>query len=84
MVNMATLSAFVIICVLVPISRKNKDINAKFKVPFSPVIPIIAAVGSIYLLINLALAAWIRFFIWSLIGYLIYFIYSQKHSKSYK
>jgi APA family basic amino acid/polyamine antiporter len=80
MVNIATLSAFSIVCLLVPISRKSHKIEPAFKVPFSPVLPIIGSLGCFFLLLNLSVSAWFRFLIWAIIGYVIYFCYSQKHS----
>lgn len=52
-----------------------------FKVPFVPVFPLLSAFVNIYLMTSLTGATWIRFFIWFLIGILIYFTYSIRYSK---
>lgn len=82
MVNIGTLSAFVLVSVAVPVLRKKRpDLKRSFKVPGSPVLPWIAAITSFYLMLNLPLDTWLRFFIWMAIGFVIYFLYSRTHSR---
>ena len=51
-----------------------------FKVPGVPLVPAAAVFVNIYLMMKLSLATWVRFFIWLLIGLMIYFFYGLKHS----
>ena len=44
-----------------------------FKVPFSPVFPLIGIAFCVYLMIQLPGVTWIRFLIWLIIGLIIYF-----------
>ncbi|MCH8611667.1 amino acid permease [Arsenicicoccus dermatophilus] len=82
MVNIGTLSAFVLVCCAVPVLRKRRpDLERSFKVPGSPVLPYLAAITSFYLMLNLPLETWIRFLVWMAIGFVIYFAYSRKHSR---
>lgn len=83
MVNIGTLAAFTLVSVAVPIlRRKRPDIDRPFKVPWSPVLPILSAIASIYLALNLSIETWIRFLVWMAIGFLIYFAYGYRHSRA--
>ncbi|WP_326833773.1 amino acid permease [Amycolatopsis rhabdoformis] len=82
MVSIGALSAMIIVAVAVPVlRRKRPDLKRPFTVPFSPVVPIIAAVACFYLMLNLDVLTWIRFAAWLIIGLLIYFFYGRKHSR---
>ena len=82
MVNIGTLAAFTLVSIAVPILRKRRpDLDRAFKVPWSPVLPIIAAVASVYLMLNLSVETWIRFLVWMALGFVIYFTYSYKHAR---
>jgi APA family basic amino acid/polyamine antiporter len=86
MINIGTLSAFVLVSIGVIFIRKNvKDHNIdttkSFKVPFFPVLPIISAVLCFWLMLNLTNITWIRFIVWLLVGFTIYFSYSRRHAK---
>ena len=48
--------------------------------PGVPLVPAAAVFVNIYLMMKLSLATWVRFFIWLLIGLMIYFFYGLKHS----
>ena len=55
MVNIGTLAAFTLVSIAVPILRKSRpDLERSFKVPFSPVLPILAARRVVYLMLNLS------------------------------
>jgi len=82
MVNIGTLAAFTLVSIAVPILRKRRpDLPRAFKVPFSPFIPILAAVVCVYLMLNLSIETWLRFLIWMVLGFIIYFVYSAKRSR---
>ncbi|MFI5692447.1 APC family permease [Kribbella sp. NPDC051586] len=82
MVNIGTLAAFTLVSIAVPLLRKSRpDIERSFRVPWSPVIPIAAAVICIYLMLNLSLETWIRFLIWMVIGFAIYALYGYRRSR---
>jgi preprotein translocase subunit SecG len=44
-------------------------------------IPILGLLSCLYMMSQLALANWIYFTIWLLLGLVIYFLYGRKHSK---
>ena len=82
MVNIGTLSAFVLVSIGIPVLRKKRpDIPRTFTVPFSPVLPIISAAICLYLMLNLSVETWIRFLVWLAIGLVIYFVWSGHHSR---
>lgn len=82
MVNIGTLSAFVLVSIGVPMLRKSRpDLHRAFKVPFSPFIPILSALVCLYLMLNLSIETRARFIVWLIIGLAIYFLWSGKHSR---
>jgi len=82
MVNIGTLFAFVIVCIAVIIlRRRDPDRIRPFRTPFVPLVPILGIVFNGYMMIELGRANWIRLIVWLLIGLVIYFAYSRKHSK---
>jgi len=50
-------------------------------VPLVPLLPILSIVTCVLLMASLTLENWIRFFVWMIIGLVIYFSYSRKHSR---
>ena len=82
LVNIGTLFAFVIVSVgIIVLRRTRPDLPRPFKVPFSPVVPILSAAASLYLMYGLPFDTWMRLIVWMLIGLGIYFAYGGRHSK---
>ena len=82
LVSIGTLFAFVIVSIGVVVLRRTRpDLPRPFKVPFSPVLPVLSALASLYLMYGLPFDTWMRLIVWMLIGLGIYFAYSVKHSK---
>ena len=81
-VNIGTLSAFVIVCLGVIFLRNNnpKDKNT-FRNKWHPVVPVLGIISCSLLMIFLPIQTWIRFLIWILIGIGMYFVYSYRNSK---
>ena len=61
--------------------RSRPDLKRGFRVPWSPVLPILSALICVYLMLNLTVETWLRFLIWLAIGIVIYFAYSHRHSR---
>jgi APA family basic amino acid/polyamine antiporter len=79
--NIGTLFAFIIVSFGVLILRKQQPERVRsFKVPFSPVTPIISVVCCFGLMLGLPLETWIRFVVWLVIGLFIYGLYSKRRS----
>jgi APA family basic amino acid/polyamine antiporter len=82
LVNMGTLLAFAIVCTGVWILRvRQPDLPRPFKTPLVPLVPILGIGGALYLMYTLPRLTWEVLVGWLLIGLIIYFGYSVKHSK---
>jgi APA family basic amino acid/polyamine antiporter len=82
LVNIGALSAFVVICSAILVLRyKQPGLQRGFRTPFVPFIPLIGISFSIWLLALLPWPTWERFLIWMLVGFVVYFGYSIRHSK---
>ena len=82
MVNIGTLTAFILVSIaVVVLRRKRPDLPRAFKVPLSPVLPILSAVICLYLTLNLSLETWVRFLVWLVIGIAIYFAYGYRNAR---
>jgi basic amino acid/polyamine antiporter, APA family len=79
--NIGTLFAFLVAAIGVLVLRCTQpDAERPFK---CPAVVIVAPLGVIfcgYLMFNLPNDTWLRFAIWSAVGFAIYFIYSYRHS----
>ncbi|KPC74874.1 amino acid permease [Thermoactinomyces vulgaris] len=81
LVNIGTLTAFTLVSVGVIVLRKTQpDLPRAFRCPGVPVIPLIAIGACLFLISKLAVVTWIAFAVWLLIGLVVYFTYSRKHS----
>jgi APA family basic amino acid/polyamine antiporter len=81
LVNIGTLLAFVIVCAAVLIMRQtNPELHRPFRVPFSPVVPVLGILSCLLLMFSLPSENWLRLLIWLLIGFVIYFVYGRRHS----
>jgi APA family basic amino acid/polyamine antiporter len=66
----------------VPVLRRTKpDLERKFRVPWSPVVPVLSALACLYLMLNLTVETWLRFLAWMVIGLIVYFSYGHRHSR---
>lgn len=82
MVNIGTLTAFTLVSLAIPVLRRRRsDLDRPFKVPLSPVLPIISALVCVYLMLNLSIETWVRFVAWMAIGFIIYFSYGHWNSR---
>ena len=82
LVNIGTLFAFVLVAIGVLVLRRTRpDLERAFRVPGVPFVPILAILCSVYLMLNLPAATWLRFLIWMVIGFIVYFAYGARHSR---
>jgi APA family basic amino acid/polyamine antiporter len=82
LVNMGTLLAFAIVCAGVWIlRRRSPELHRPFKTPLVPLVPILGILSALYLIWTLPTLTKVVVVAWLLIGLVIYFTYSVKHSK---
>ena len=67
---------------VIVLRRTRPDMPRPFRVPLSPVLPIIGILFCLYLMTQLPLTTWVRFVVWLVIGLAIYFLYSRRHSRA--
>ena len=81
LVNIGTLFAFTMVCIAVLIMRyKQPELHRPFKVRYLLIIASLGIIFNIGMMLSLELENWMRLFIWLAIGFVIYFLYSQKNS----
>jgi APA family basic amino acid/polyamine antiporter len=81
MTSIGTLFAFVLVCIGILIIRNKKMANAPFKTPAVWIVAPLGALICLAMIAGLGLENWARLIVWLLIGFIIYFGYSRKHSK---
>ncbi|NBE92216.1 amino acid permease [Nonomuraea sp. KC401] len=79
--NIGILLAFVVVCLAVIVLRyRRPGLRRQFRTPGMPVVPAIGVLFSIWLITFLDPATWLRFAAWFVLGLVIYFAYSRRHS----
>lgn len=82
MTSVGTLLAFVLVSAGVWVMRRtHPELPRPFKTPLVPLVPILAIVFCSALIYGLSPATKWRLVVWLVIGLIIYFTYSVKHSK---
>ena len=82
MINIGTLSAFVLVSFgVVVLRRRRPDLPRGFRVPWSPVLPVLAGIACLWLMLNLTTLTWLRFVVWLVVGGVVYATYSYRHSR---
>ena len=85
MCSVGTLFAFIISSIGVMVMRrKYPDLPRPFRCPAIYVVGTLAIVSCGYIMYNLSSMTWERFWIWSALGILIYFLYGYRHSRENK
>ncbi|MFF5209669.1 amino acid permease [Streptosporangium sp. NPDC000396] len=79
--NIGILLAFVVVCAAVIVLHyRQPDLPRTFHCPGKPVVPAIGIVFSLWLISFLQWQTWVRFAVWFVIGLIVYFGYSYRHS----
>jgi basic amino acid/polyamine antiporter, APA family len=82
MTSIGTLLAFVLVCIGVWILRRSHPhLNRPFRTPLVPLVPILGIVFSTTLIVSLSYWTQLRLLVWLIIGLVIYFTYSVRHSQ---
>ncbi|WP_299289884.1 amino acid permease [uncultured Mucilaginibacter sp.] len=81
MTSIGTLFAFMLVCVAVIVLRRtDPGLKREFKTPLVPFVPILGIIVCGAMIVGLGWTNWLRLIVWLLIGFVIYFSYSRKHS----
>ena len=82
LVNIGTLAAFALVSIgIVVLRRREPGLARGFRVPGSPVVPILSALASLALILKgLPLLTIVSYLTWLAIGLVIYFTYGRSHS----
>jgi len=82
MTSVGTLLAFMLVSAGVWVMRRtHPELNRPFRTPMVPLVPILAIGFSGLLIVSLSYWTQLRLLVWLVIGLIIYFTYSVKHSK---
>ncbi|MFE7119785.1 amino acid permease [Streptomyces sp. NPDC057654] len=82
LVNIGTLFAFVVVALGVIILRRTRpDVPRSFRTPLVPLVPVLSVLASLWLMLNLPAETWLRFGVWMVLGFVVYFVYGQRHSR---
>jgi len=80
--NIGTLFAFVLVAIGIIILRRTQpNVPRPFRTPWVPFVPLAAVGICVYLMFELPAKTWIRFFVWMLVGLVIYFLYGARNSR---
>ncbi|MEV4349687.1 amino acid permease [Actinoplanes sp. NPDC049596] len=81
LVSIGTLFAFVTVSLAVPVLRRTRpQLERPFRVPLSPVVPVLSALACLYLMTNLSVETWLRFLAWLVVGLGVYLLYGHRHA----
>jgi len=82
MVSIGTLFAFVLVSLGIMILRRtNPEIHRPFKTPAYKIVCPLGALVCLCMIASEGWENWARLIVWLLIGFMVYFGYSRKHSK---
>jgi APA family basic amino acid/polyamine antiporter len=80
--NIGTLFAFVLVCLGVLVLRVKEPHRPRpFRVPFPWVVAPLGAAACLFVMVGLPREAWERFFVWLVIGVILYATYGYRHSR---
>ena len=82
LVNIGTLFAFVLVNIGVIVLRRTRpEMPRPYRVPWSPLLPLIGVAFAVYLMTDLPWETWLRFAVWLVIGIVIYALYGYRNSR---
>jgi len=80
--NIGTLFAFALVAGGVLILRYREPERPRaFRAPGGPLAPVVTILTCVLLMAGLPITNWIRFFVWLVIGLVVYYFYGRKHSE---
>jgi len=83
LVSIGSLLAFLLVCVGVLVLRRTSpSVERPFRVPWVPWIPLLGVLSCVAQMVSLPWSTWERLFVWLLLGWAIYFLYSRRHARA--
>ncbi len=81
LVSGGTLAAFATVCIGVMVLRsRSPELDRPFRTPFVPLVPILGAGATIYMMLQLPALTWTLLGVWTAIGMTTYFVYGMRNS----
>jgi len=81
--SIGTLAAFAIVNFgLIALWVMRPELERTFKVPLLPLFPVLGTLFCIYLIVSLRWTTWVVFFLWMIVGLVIYFWYGRRRSNA--
>ncbi|KAK6177452.1 hypothetical protein SNE40_015548 [Patella caerulea] len=65
----------IFVCLFIIYKQPQSTTTLSFKVPAVPLVPTLSVLINIYLMLKLSTSTWIRFGVWMVLGFIIYFGY---------
>lgn len=82
MVSIGTLFAFLVVSIAVIVLRMTSpDMKRPFRTPWVPVLPVVSIMSCLGLMASLAVETWLRFIVWLILGFVVYFAYGNRKSR---
>ena len=75
------IGAGLLLTLLIIYRQPVSNMELTFKVPLVPILPCLSVLINLYLMFQLDVFTWIRFLVWLVIGYIIYFSYGIHNSQ---
>ncbi len=83
LVSVGTLFAFALVCGAVLVLRRLEPKRERpFRVPWSPVVPLLGIASCLLLMLSLPWQTWVRLVAWWILGLVVYFTYSHRRAAS--
>jgi APA family basic amino acid/polyamine antiporter len=83
LVSIGSLLAFAFVCWSVLVLRRRlPDAPRPFRVPLSPLLPVIGICSTLYLMVSLPEDTWIRLLLWMALGTVFYLAYSRPRRRT--
>lgn len=79
-ITLSILAGIMVLLIVITSFQPTESTLLTFKVPLVPVLPMLSVFFNLYLMFQLDSGTWIRFAVWVVIGYIIYFTYGIHHS----